>query len=103
MPFKLNLPEVWEKCGWKAKIHDCERLEPPHVTIMFKTRAWRFDLRTESFLDKVPHHREVPEDVLAAIRANLAILRQSWDQMFPDNPVSSLKHVKKKKGASPHE
>src|SRR2546425_12809991 len=54
VPFTLNLPEPWASRGWKVKIRDRERLEPPHGTILQKTRAWRFDLRSDEFLDKKP-------------------------------------------------
>jgi hypothetical protein len=89
VPFALTLPEPWAKRGWKAKIRDRERLEPPHVTILYKTSAWRFDLRSEQFLDKEPNPREVPEEVMGAIRSNLALLRQEWDRIYPENCISS--------------
>ena len=89
MPFTLSLPEPWRSRGWKVKIRDRERLEPPHVTILFKTRAWRFNLRSEMFLDKKPDPKEVPKEVVDAIRASLAVLREAWDRMFPENPISS--------------
>ncbi len=89
MPFTLNLPEPWPSRGWKAKIRDRERLEPPHVTILQKTRAWRFDLRSGKFLDKEPDPKEVPKEVVDEIRSNLTLLRRQWDGMFPENPISS--------------
>ena len=89
MPFALNLPEPWATRGWKVKIRDRERLEPPHVTILRRTRAWRFDLRSERFLDKEPDPNEVPKEVVSEVRSNLTLLRQEWDRMFPENRVSS--------------
>lgn len=89
MPFTLNVPEPWASRGWKAKIRDRERLEPPHVTILHKTRMWRFDLRSEIFLDREPDSNDVPQEIVAAVRANLTLLRQQWDSIFPENPVSS--------------
>ena len=89
MPFALNLPEPWATRGWKVKIRDRERLEPPHVTILRRTRAWRFDLRSERFLDKEPDPNEVPKDVVSEVRSNLTLLRQEWDRMFPENRVFS--------------
>ncbi len=89
MPFKLDLPEPWASRGWKVRIYDRERLEPPHVTILRKTSAWRFGLRSEGFLDKDPDPGEVPPEVLAEIRLNLERLRKEWDRMFPENPVFS--------------
>jgi hypothetical protein len=60
-----------------VKIRDRERLAPPHVTILQRTRAWRFDLRSEKFLDKDPDPAEVPNDVVKEIRSNLGRLRQA--------------------------
>jgi hypothetical protein len=87
--FTLNLPEPWATRGWKVKIRDRERLEPPHVTILRRTRAWRFDLRSERFLDKEPDPNEVPKEVVGEVRSNLTLLRQEWDRMFPENRVFS--------------
>ena len=89
MPFALNLPEPWATRGWKVKIRDRERLEPPHVTILRRTRAWRFDLRSERFLDKEPDPNEVPKGVVDEVRLNLTLLRREWDRMFPENRVFS--------------
>jgi hypothetical protein len=74
--FALTLPEPWASRGWKAKIRDRERLEPPHVTVLYKTSAWRFGLRTEAFLDKEPSPKDVPEEVIGAVRSNPTLLRQ---------------------------
>lgn len=52
MPYDLELPRPLKKRGWKAKIHDLERLEPPHVTIYRKLRKWRLSLRDGHFLDR---------------------------------------------------
>ena len=89
MPFTLNLPEPWATRGWKVKIRDRERLEPPHVTILRRTRGWRFDLRSERFLDKEPDPNEVPKGVVDEVRLNLTLLRREWDRMFPENRVFS--------------
>jgi hypothetical protein len=88
VPFTLDLPEPWPSRGWKVKIRDRERLEPPHVTILNRTRAWRFNLRSEAFLDKKPDPKGVPKEVVDTIRSNLALLREAWDRMFPENPIS---------------
>jgi hypothetical protein len=89
VPFNLDLPEPWASRGWRVKIRDRERLEPPHVTILQRTRTWRFDLRSEKFLDRDPDPREVPKEVVNEIHSKLRRLRQEWDRMFPGNPVSS--------------
>ena len=85
MPFNLDLSEPWASRGWRVKIRDRERLEPPHVTILQRTRAWRFDRRSEKFLDKDPDPAEVPKDVVKEIRSNLGRLRQAWDRI-PGKP-----------------
>ena len=100
MAFALTLPEPWANRGWKAKIRDRERLEPPHVTVLYKTSAWRFDLRTEAFLDKEPSPKDVPDEVIGAVRSNLALLRQEWDRMYPENCISSTERMDKPKGES---
>lgn len=89
MSFSLKLPEPWTARGWKVKIRDRERLEPPHATILHKVKAWRFDLRSQTFLDTDPEPREVPEEVTAAVRSGLTVLVQQWNRMYPHNPVSS--------------
>jgi hypothetical protein len=100
MPFALNLPEPWANRGWKAKIRDREGLEPPHVTVLYKTSAWRFDLRTEAFLDKEPSPKDVPEEVIGAVRSNLTLLRQEWDRMYPANRISSTEREDRRRGKS---
>lgn len=100
MPFALTLPEPWASRGWKAKIRDRERLEPPHVTVLYKTSAWRFDLRREAFLDKEPGPKDVPEEVIGTVRSNLTLLRQEWDRMYPVNRISSAERKEKRKGKS---
>jgi hypothetical protein len=64
MAFSLSLPAALVAQGWKAKIRDRERTEPPHVTVLQKTRAWRVDLRTGRFLDKEPDPNDVPKELL---------------------------------------
>jgi hypothetical protein len=86
MPYSLPLPELLAHQGWKVKIRDRERNEPPHVTILDRTRAWRYGLRKLEFLDREPPPREVPDEVIAAIHAGLEECRRVWDQMYPENP-----------------
>jgi hypothetical protein len=100
VPFALTLPEPWASRGWKAKIRDRERLEPPHVTVLYKTSAWRFDLRTEAFLDKEPTPKDVPEEVIGAVRSNLTLLRQEWDRMYPANRICASERKDARKGKS---
>ena len=76
MAFPLPLSPPLPAQGWKVKIRDRERNEPPHVTILHRTRAWRFDLRSGGFLDEEPDPKDVPEEVLAAIEKHKKLLRQ---------------------------
>ena len=87
MPYSLALSSGLKRAGWKVKIRDRERVEPPHVTIMQKTRSWRFGLRDTRFLDHEPDPREVPPEVVAEVLAHLEALRGAWDELHPENPV----------------
>jgi hypothetical protein len=89
MAFSLPLPPPFDAQGWKAKIRDRERSEPPHVTILHKRRAWRINLRTLRFLDCEPDPRQVPKQVLEHIGQNIDLLRKTWDDLYPENPVNS--------------
>jgi hypothetical protein len=103
MAFELELPALWESRGWKVKIRDRERVEPPHVTIMHKSRWWRYGLRSQQFLDREPDPKDVPDEVSELIRANLPLLRDTWDQMYPENPIASSTPKKpKSKGRRKH-
>lgn len=94
MPFSLPLPKRLRNQGWKVKIQDKERLEPPHVTVWHGEDMWRISLRTGGFL--VPpgggwkvidtEVRDLIED-----EDNWRELRDPWDEMYPSNPVSSTK------------
>ena len=87
MPYELLLPSRVRAQGWKVKIRDKERLEPPHATVLKRMESWRWDLRTRAFMDTSPHPREVPADVLEIIADNHAVLCSQWDKMYPENPV----------------
>lgn len=87
MAFSLVLPTDLRRAGWKVKIRDKERLEPPHVTLLFKTSAWRVDLRSGEFLDVGASWRDVDPDVRTAVEAAWDELRAAWDSIYPDNPV----------------
>jgi hypothetical protein len=89
MAFSAPLPAGLATRGWKAKIRDRERNEPPHVTILHRTRAWRLDLRTWRFLDKEPDPNDVPEELLSELIRQSALLRKKWDEMYPENPIES--------------
>ncbi|MFO7903370.1 MAG: hypothetical protein R6U98_11970 [Pirellulaceae bacterium] len=88
MPFVLQLPRTLRKAGWKIKIHDAERLEPPHVTIHCKMRTWRLSLRDGRFLDRGDNWNQISVGVRRAIEQNWQALIGEWDAIHPDNPVS---------------
>ena len=92
MPFVLLLVHRLAQQGWKVKIRDRERLEPPHVTILFKTKAWRINLRTRKFLDKDPPPSEVPSEILSAIDESWSTLQDEWNKMYPENPMMESDH-----------
>lgn len=90
MPFAFALPDVFRKARWKVKIRDKETREPPHVTILRDTRAWRINLRTGEFMDGQPDPSDVPEPLLAHLRqpTNWLLLLKEWDRKYPSNPVA---------------
>ncbi|WP_156820305.1 hypothetical protein [Synechococcus sp. PCC 7336] len=81
------MPPQLQQQGWKVKIRDRERVEPPHVTVICKRNSWRYGLREKAFLDDRPDPRDVPDALLAEIAAQLDTLRKKWDEMYPENPV----------------
>jgi hypothetical protein len=89
MPFSLALPDSWARRGWKVKIRDRERLEPPHVTILCRMCAWRWDLRACRLMDDEPPPSEIPEEVMETVSASVELLRSEWDRMYPENPVGA--------------
>lgn len=90
MPFDLPLPVHLRRARWKVKIREKETREPPHVTILRGTQAWRIDLRTGEFMDRRPDPAEVPESLVELIHAeaNWRLLCAAWDRKYPTNPVS---------------
>ena len=88
MAFELELPPALAARRWKVKIRDREGPEEPHVSIINRTRTWRFGLRSRGFLDSSPPPNEVPKALLDHIQANAELLRGEWDRMYPANPVA---------------
>jgi len=91
MAFSLELPSPLGAEGWKAKIRDKERLEPPHVTILHKRKEWRLGLRDGAFL--VPpggDWNEIDQRVREAVEANWQRLCDEWDRAYPTNRVSAV-------------
>jgi len=89
VPFNLPLPAVFRKARWKVKIREKESREPPHVTVLHDTQAWRLDLRTGQFMDRLPDPTEVPQELVDHIKqpANWQLLCEQWDRKYPSNPV----------------
>jgi hypothetical protein len=90
MAYSLPLTATLKKARWKVKIRDKETREPPHVTIIRATDAWRIDLRTGEFMDDSPDPSEVPKELIELIKAEATWqqLCDEWDQMYPHNPVA---------------
>ena len=45
MPDPIELPRKLKAQGWKVKVYDNERLEPPHLTLICRERVWRIGLQ----------------------------------------------------------
>ena len=91
MPFDLELPEALRRQGWKVKIRQRERLEPPHAAVIRGRRAWRFGLREGFCLDRDPPARELPGEILSLLDRHMEALSAAWDGMYPENPVGSTR------------
>lgn len=91
MAFSLSLTAALTKARWKVKIRDKETREPPHLTIIRGTFAWRIDLRTGQFMDDSPDPNQVPDELIDLIfeSTNWELLCEVWDTMYPNNPVQS--------------
>ena len=89
MPIDFPLPTSLKKAGWKVKIRDKETREPPHITILRGTQAWRVNLRTGRFMDKQPDPTEVPVEISNFIEepGNWSSICSQWDKKYPNNPV----------------
>lgn len=87
MPYSLKLDEPYGSQGWKVKIREKERLEPPHVTVMKGPNSWRWDLRTKSFMDKQPPPRDVPSEIVDQLLSQHEVLKEQWDKKYPHNKV----------------
>src|SRR5206468_12050372 len=90
MPYKLDLPKRLKAKGWKVKIREKERLEPPHVTVMCRKKEWRIGLRDRTFL--VPpggDWSDLDDELREILDRNWEDLRIGWDSKYPTNPISS--------------
>ena len=90
MPFELSLPKKLKAEGWKVKIREKERVEPPHVTIMHKASEWRLGLRDQALL--VPpggRLKDIDPEVMRIVVEHWERLISAWDARYPENRVSS--------------
>ncbi len=90
MPFELALPKKLKAGGWKVKIREKERVEPPHVTIMHKADEWRLGLRDRQLL--VPpggRIKDIDAEVMTIVDEHWESLQEAWDTKYPSNPISS--------------
>ncbi len=92
MAISFPLPEPWDSQGWRLKIRDKERVEPPHVSLMRKTQTWRFNLRDGAFMDHHPDPAEVPKELMELLSQQIENYRTAWDAMYPKNPVGISKN-----------
>jgi hypothetical protein len=89
MAQEFVVPAPWAKRGWRLKIRDRERVEPPYVTLLCKTRSWRFGLRERAFLDADPPERDVPGEMVRNLEDRIDEFAAVWDSLHPENPVKS--------------
>jgi hypothetical protein len=91
MPFELALPKKLKAEGWKVKIREKERVEPPHVTVMHKADEWRLGLRDKKLL--VPpggRIRDINAGVMQVMEEQWEMIIEAWDAKYPENPVFSV-------------
>ena len=93
MPYNLDLPKQIKTQGWKVKIQDRERLEPPHATVIYRGQVWRIDLRQREFM--IPPGgtwKDLHDAVQETIKLNWQNLCDAWDERYPDNPVAGTEN-----------
>ena len=90
MPFNLPLPRRLKAEGWKVKIREKERVEPPHVTVIHKADEWRLGLRdSQSLMPPGGRTKDIDSAVMQIIEEHWQQLIEAWDAKYPENPVSS--------------
>lgn len=89
MAKEFKISKILKDQGWKVKIRDRERNEDPHVSIMFKTKTWRLNLRDKSIMDTSPPAREIPDDLLDEIKEDgmFEEIKEVWNKMYPEDKV----------------
>jgi hypothetical protein len=89
MPFDVPLPRKFKAEGWKVKIREKERVEPPHVTIMHRAEEWRLGLRDKQLLEPPGGRiKDIDPAVMHIIEEYWERLIEAWDAKYPENPVS---------------
>ena len=89
MVYTLEMPKALKDKGWEVKIRNLERTENPHVTILWKTQSWRYNIRSTAFMDSERDPKLVPGGVVDHIQEKLDLLRTEWDKKHPENPIDS--------------
>jgi len=95
MPYELSLSKKLKNQGWKVKIRERERVEPPHVTVMCQMKEWRIGIRDNRFL--IPpggSWRDIDGDVKDIVTKHWEKLKVAWDAKYPENPISSDREEK---------
>lgn len=87
MPYEYKPGEPFESQGWKVKIRERERLEPPHASIIKGTKTWRWNLRTKEFMDDDPPERDVPRGLIDKLGEGHSELVEQWNAKYPRNKV----------------
>lgn len=87
----FTVPEPYKSRGWKVKIRDRERVEPPHVTVLKGTNAWRFDLRKLGLMEprRAPDGTQLPAELMQHLHVHADEYREEWDRQYPRNRVDS--------------
>lgn len=89
MAEEFKISKILKNQGWKVKVRDKERNEGPHVSIMFKTKTWRLNLRDKTIMDTSPPEREIPKELLEEIKKDKKFqeIVECWNKMYPENKV----------------
>ncbi len=86
----IKLPKQLRAQGWKVKVYDNERLEPPHLTVICRERVWRIGLREKDIMTPADGRwQDIDPRVKAILDHQWETLCDAWDKKHPTNPVSS--------------
>jgi hypothetical protein len=83
------LPMPPNLVAWKVTIHDKERLEEPHVSVIKGGCKWRIKLRTGGYMDPekpgCTMHKQVRK--IISKKENWELLIAEWNKMYPNDKV----------------